>query len=191
MKKLTSVASVLSKLMEIAHWIGAVTFALLLIVSLLPGNFLSQMVVTDDPVMDSEVEVYGFSMNLFYPDGTINAAAVHIFSIGAMIIFSLMAMIFRNVYLSLKTSRGETKFSEGDTPFQKSIIRMIREMGIFSISVPVVGLICSTIAFLIMGAEVTEISVNFSSVTTGILLLCLSQVFAEGMKIRQDVDGLL
>lgn len=191
MKKLTSAASVLSKLMEIAHWIGAVTFALLFIVSLLPGNFLPQMVVTDDPVTDSVVEVYGFSMELFHTDGTINAVAVRIFSIGAAIIFSLMAMIFRNVYLSLKTSIGETKFSEGNTPFQKSIIRMIREMGIFSISVPIVGLIFSTAAFLIMGSEATEISVNFSSITTGILLLCLSQVFAEGMKMRQDVDGLL
>ena len=111
MKKLTSVASVLSKLFEIFHWIGSVTMAILL-----------------------------------YPDGTINEVAVRIFSIGAVIIFSLMAIVFRNVYLSLKTAQGETKFAEGDTPSQKSIVRMIREMGIFSLLVPIVGLAFSTLA---------------------------------------------
>lgn len=119
------------------------------------------------------------------------AAAAALFAAGALFIFSLMAMVFRNVYLIFKTAKRKTWFSKGDTPFQKDITRMVREIGIFYISIPVVGLVMSVISRLALGAEFAEVNTSIEGVVTGILLLCLSQVFAYGAQLEGDVDGLL
>ena len=103
----------------------------------------------------------------------------------------LMAMIFRNVYLIFKTAEGETKFSQGKTPFQKDNIRMVREIGIFCIAIPVVELIVSVIARIVLPVGVVETSVEMTGVFMGLVVLCLSQFFAYGMELQEDVDGLV
>ena len=103
---------------------------------------------------------------------------------GAVLILALMAMIFRNLNLIIKKS-------EGTTPFQPDNVRMFREIGIFSIAVPVVGLIMSIITRLVLGAEAAEVSNNFSGLVIGIVVLCITQFFAHGIELEKDVDGLL
>ena len=110
--------------------------------------------------------------------------ALLMFGIGAVLILGLMAMIFRNLNLIVKKS-------EGATPFQPDNLRMFREIGYFSIAVPVVGLVMSIIARLVIGVEVAEISSNFGGLVIGIVVLCISQFFAHGIEIEKDIDGLL
>ena len=43
----------------------------------------------------------------------------------------LMAWVFRNVHLVLRTTQGQTKFSVGKTPFQTANVRMLLQAGIF------------------------------------------------------------
>lgn len=62
-----------------------------------------------------------------------------------------MAMVFRNVYLIFRTAKGKTWFAKGDTPFQKDIVRMVREIGIFYLAVPIVSLLMSVVAVLVLG----------------------------------------
>ena len=69
--------------------------------------------------------------------------------IGAVIILSLMAMVFRNLYLIIKRS-------ETGTPFQPDNIRMLREIGIFAIAIPIVGLIMSIVCRLVLGVDAVE-----------------------------------
>ena len=107
-----------------------------------------------------------------------------LFAIGAVIIFSLVAMIFRNLYLIIKKS-------EGTTPFQKDNVRMMREIGIFSIGIPVIGLIMNIIARLVLGPEAAEMSNSMEGFVMGIIVLCLTQFFAHGVELEKDVDGLL
>ena len=83
------------------------------------------------------------------------------------------------------------KKSEGRTPFQPDNVRMFREIGIFSIAVPVVGLIMSIIARIVIGVEVAEISNSFEGFVIGIVVLCITQFFAHGIELEKDVDGLL
>ncbi|MCI8497508.1 MAG: hypothetical protein HFE85_04585, partial [Clostridiales bacterium] len=99
-------------------------------------------------------------------------------------IFSLMAMVFRNLYLIVKKS-------EDTTPFQKDNIRMLKEIGIFSIAVPIVGLIMSIIIRLVLGVDTVETSVRLDGFVMGIIVLCLTQFFAHGAELEKDVDGLL
>ena len=83
------------------------------------------------------------------------------------------------------------KASEDDTPFRKENIRMLREIGYFSIAVPVVGLIMSIVVRLVIGAEAAEISVGQGGIFMGIIVLCLTQYFVYGAELEKDVDGLL
>ena len=77
------------------------------------------------------------------------------------------------------------------TPFQPAIIRMVREIGIFCIAIPIVELIMSIIGTAIIGSEVAEISVTFGSIFVGLVVLCLSQFFAYGAQLQRDTDGLV
>ena len=107
-----------------------------------------------------------------------------IFGIGAVIILAVMAMIFRNLHLIFRKS-------ENSTPFQKDNIRMMKEIGFFAISLPVIGFIMSIIIRLITGVETAEISIDMDGIFMGIIVLCITQFFVHGVELEKDVDGLL
>ncbi len=191
METLTKAATVLSKLIEIAYDIGAVGMAVTLVLFLVDRSLFPGTLVQGAPVPGEAISVHGFSIVFGNPDGTINSAAFIIFLITGGLVLSHMAWIFRNVSLILRTTQGQTKFSQGKTPFQKDNVRMMREIGIFFIAITVAELIMSTIAVLVLGPETAEISVGMGDAITGILMLCLSQAFALGVKMQEDVDGLV
>ena len=135
--------------------------------------------------------MYGFRLGVLTAEGIVSWAAFRLFSAAAFLLLPLMAMVFRNIQLILRTAKGKTWFSQGSTPFQKDIVRMVREIGIFSLAVPVIGLLLSFLARLVLGAETAELSVNFGGLVTGLVVLSLSQIFAYGMSLQKEVDGLL
>lgn len=181
MKKLNKATCVLAKLMEIAHWIGAVGMVVGLVLLFTMGE---KAVVMTPGQADVEAAAYGFEITLTNSVGTLNMTALQLFCIGGAILLSLMAMVFRNIYLIMKKS-------ENATPFQKDNVRMVREIGIFLLSVPMVGLIMSIVARLVLGVDNVEASVGLDSFMVGLVVLCLSQFFAQGMELEADVDGLL
>lgn len=185
---ITNLATVLSKIIEIAHWIGAVTMVVLAVVSCAGQKALENMIKMDSP-LDNTISTYGFELKITDASGALDAKAVLMYAISAAIILSLFAMVFRNVYLILKKIKG----NDGQivNPFQNDVIRMVREIGIFLISVPVVGLTMSVISRLVLGAEYAEISVSLDSILIGIVVLCLSHVFSYGNSLQNDVDGLV
>lgn len=190
-KKLNLLALIVSKFLEILHWLAAALMLCLLALCLAAPNWLSGRLAQGAQRFGRELTTYGFTLTVAGADGSVNLAAVALFTVGAIFILSLMAMVFRNVYLIFRTAKGKTWFAKGDTPFQKDIVRMVREIGIFYLAVPIVSLLMSVVAVLVLGADAAEPSVNFEGVVTGILLLCLSQVFAYGAQLERDVDGLL
>ena len=70
-------------------------------------------------------------------------------------------------------------------------IRMLKEIGIFSISVPIGGLMMSIIARIVLGVDDVETSVNMYGFTMGVIVLCLTQFFVRGAELEKDVEGLL
>ncbi len=98
-------------------------------------------------------------------------------------------MMFRNSALILKTITGETSFSEGVTPFQKPVVRMIREIGIFLIALPLTQLFLTWIAQLLIPEA--NVSVSFLDVFLGLLMICLSQCFNYGIKLEEETEGLI
>ncbi len=191
MNKMSSIALVVSKILEVGHWIGCVGMAILLVASIASPDWVRNTLANGEVDYGRELTTYGITIAATDTAGESEISSVILFSITAIIVLALMAMVFRNIYLIFKTAKGQTKFAQGETPFQKDIARMVKEIGIFYIAVPIVGLIMTTIARFVISAPYMEFSVSMDGIITGIIILCLSQVFVYGMQLEKDVDGLL
>ena len=62
---------------------------------------------------------------------------------------------------------------------------------IFAISIPLAGLALSTVCRLILGTDTVETSVRLYGFSMGLVILCLTQFFARGVELEQDVEGLV
>lgn len=191
MTALTKAAAIFSKIFEVGYFVGAVCMVATLVLFLVARQWFPDTLVKSMQIPEEAISVHGFSIVFGNLDGTINPAAVIIFLLTGALVLGLMAWIFRNVNLILRTTQGLTKFAEGQTPFQKANVRMMREIGIFFISITVVEIIMCAVAMLAVGIETAEISADLGGLITGVLMLCLSQVFAVGMQMQKDIDGLV
>ncbi len=183
-KSIIGATLLLTKAFEILHWVGTASMLALGICSVAGRRWLQDLLEDRADEFGTELSSYGFEITVADSDGAVNMTAVLLFSIAALMIFSLVAMIFRNMYLI-------TKNAKNSTPFHADNIRMLKEIGIFSISVPVVGLLMSTVARLVIGVDAVETSVNMYGLSMGLIILCLTQFFLHGAKLEEDVDGLL
>ena len=184
MKGINKFGTVIAKILEVFHWIGAALMICATICSVVAPNQLYYFVSFDaKECCGATLDVYGFKINAPVVNGSVDMSTFLLFGICATVIFILMAMIFRNLYLIFKKS-------EYATPFQKNNIRMMREIGIFTIAIPLFGLFMSIIVRLITGLE-AEISVDMGGIFMGILVLCLTQYFIHGAKLEEDIDGLV
>lgn len=184
MKGIDKAARIMAKILEVSHWVGAGLMAAIGICAVTVPQRLKYFLDVNALKQEREISVYGFEVAAADSAGEIHMTALLLFSIGAVLILSLMAMVFRNLYLIIKKS-------EGTTPFQKDNIRMLREIGIFSMVIPVVSLIMSTIIRLAVGVDAVEISIHMDGFIMGIIVLSLTQFFAHGAELEKDVEGLL
>ena len=185
MKGINNLGKVLTKIVEVFHWVGVGLMAAAVFCALiLPDKIWYFISIDSVDRAGAELSIYGFEVYASMVNGQLDMTTFALFGIGATLILALMAMIFRNLHLIFKNS-------EHATPFSKDNIRMMKEVGIFSIAIPIVGLIMSIIIRLVIGAEATEISLNQTGIIMGIIVLCLTQFFIHGAKLEQDVDGLV
>ena len=185
MKSLNTFGKVLTKIFEVFHWIGAVGMTIAAIGIIIANSCVENFrtMVAADFVRD-DLEVYGFRINSPVLNGELNVASFVIFCIGAALLFAVVAMIFRNLHLIFKKA-------ENSTPFTKDNVRMMREIGILAIAIPVIGFILSIVMRLVSGVDYPEISIDMGGVSMGCIVLCFSQFFAHGVELENDVDGLL
>lgn len=176
---------IITKILEVFHWVGAALMAAAAVCSVAAPNWVKYFVGFDaKECCGANLEVYGFTVNAPVTNGNVDMTAFLMFGIGAVLILAVMAMVFRNLHLIFKKS-------EHSAPFQKDTVRMMREIGYFSIAVPVIGLIMSVFVRLVTGVEATEVSVDVAGIFMGIIVLCLTQFFIHGAELEKDVDGLL
>ena len=185
MKSINKLGKVITKILEVFHWVGAVLMTAATVCSMVAPDWVKYFVGFDaKDCCGADLEVYGFEVNAPVTDGNTNMLTFMLFGIGAIIILVVMAMVFRNLHLIFKKS-------ENATPFQKDNVRMMREIGFFSIAVPVIGFIMSVIIRLVTGVETAELSIDTAGIFMGIIVLCLTQFFVHGTELENDVDGLL
>lgn len=180
---------ILAKIAEVLHWcLAGIMLVVAFVVIKWPDSLNGWL---NNPMLsqDTNLSCYGFEAVVMGTDGTIQPGAAFFFALGSVVVLSLMAMIFRNVYLILKTAKGQTWFAKGNTPFQKNIVRMFREIGIFFISVSVMTII-SEIVVNLTGGELSN-GFNYLSYFIGLVFLCISEFFNYGTRLEKDLDGLV
>lgn len=190
MKKLNRAIIIISKIVEVFMWVGCGLSAV--IVGLGAAGRFDLMKFFTDAGQGNPYLISGdFLINGADAAGAPIRGAYVIFFLTMIFTFALMARCARNVHLIFKTSEGETRFSKGKTPFQPDNIRMVREIGIFLIAIPVVQMIMSVVARIALGPDMVESSLGMETLFMGLVVLALSRYFAYGMQLQNDVDGLL
>ncbi len=185
MKGINKLGKVITKILEIFHWVGTALMIAATLCSILAPKWVGNFVSFDgNECCGANLEVYGFEVNAPLTEGTVEKTSFLLFGIGATIILAVMAMVFRNLHLIFKNS-------ENSTPFQMDNIRLMKEIGIFAIAVPLIGFIMSIIVRLVTGVESAEISIDMGGIFMGIIVFCLTQFFAHGFELEKDMDGLL
>ena len=183
--KMLRAGQIVTSILEIFHWVAAAILLAGTVCTLAAPGFVKNCIkVTPIEGYGAPIEVYGFEMVLPVTGGNISMLSLFLFGIGGVLILALTAMIFRNLHRMLKNA-------ETASPFREDNIRMMREIGYFSIAVPVVGLIMSIVTRLVMGVDTVEISVNLEGFCMGIIVLALTQFFVHGAQLEEDVEGLL
>ena len=189
--KLNKAVTIISKIAEVCYWIGFDMVGAI-VISLIAGHHGLVSKLTDvDPTAGKDLTAFGFSISSVDGNGQIVWGTYLIFFITLFIMLALMAMACRNLYLIFKTTEGKTKFSKGQTPFQPDNIRMVREIGIFLLAVPIVGLVMSVVARLALSGIEVETSMDMHFIIVGLAVTCLSRYFSYGMELQNDVDGLV
>lgn len=179
----------IARLAEVVHWGLAAAMLVGTLVTVFWPTQIAEWVKTSILNGGTNLSCYGYEVVVASTEGTLNPGMVLCFTIGSAVVLALMAMIFRNVYLILKTAKGKTWFAKGDTPFQKDIVRMFREIGIFFIAISIMSLI-SEVIVNIVGGELAA-GFNYMSCFIGLVFLCISQFFNYGTRLEKDLDGLV
>ena len=159
--KLDKATRVLAKLVEVALWIGTVGMLVGLVLVLLFG----EKAVVGAAQPGETAAAWGFEIMVADFTGALDLKALMVFLSGGAVLMALMAMVFRNVYRILKGS-------EGSTPFTAELVMSI-------------------IARLLLGPGVTEVRVNMGELLVGLVVLSLSRIFARGMELEADTEGLV
>ena len=163
-------AKIITKFTELGYWMTAALMLAAGIYSFADRTFLADALAGSIRTGRLELSVLGFEFSVPTANG-IDMRAMLLYFAAAVVLPSLMAMIFRNLYLIIKRS-------ESSTVFQADNIRMLREIGIFAISIPLMGLALSTVCRLILGTDTVETSVRLYGFSMGLVILCLTQFYA-------------
>ena len=176
---------IITKILEVFHWVGAALMTAATVCSVVAPDWVKYFVGFEaKDCCGANLEVYGFEVNAPVVNGKTDMTTFMLFGIGTILILAVMAMVFRNLHLIFKKS-------ENASPFQKDNIRMMKEIGYFSMAVPIIGFMMSVVVRLVVGVEAAELSLDTAGIFMGIIVLSLTQFFVHGASLEEDVDGLL
>ena len=203
-KKLIKRASVVAWFLELLYWANtAAYFCWLLGVWYYSPDWHSGLFAVTEGVLIS----FG------YPIQDISTA-VPIFVVAmvkGMLVSGLMSLIFHNIRRIFDVSTGVDWDSIAPTPFQPANVKLLRQVGFYAIAIPLVKFFSHWLAQIIHASEqipefniitffTTTImfphklpipSISLEEIFMGVAIFCLAQIFAYGVELQTDVDGLL
>lgn len=196
---LSKATSVVAKIVEIVHWVGTMVLLAVLILTIvgpikddvdkfmIHGEYTgeSESGIEASVFVEKVVNIYDFQLNVLEENGRFSINAMRIVFIAGIVELAIWAMVFRNAHLIAKNTMNPQL-----SYFCPDNIRMLREIGIFAIASPVVSLIISVIARIVLGGN-AEIAVSMSGLVIGLLVLFLTQFFIRGAELETEVEGLV
>ena len=185
MKGISRVAKTVTKVAEVMHWVAVGLMLAATVCSFAAPQYLDLFVgIEGKECCGAELSLYGFEVCAPIENGAVNAITFGFFGVGACAILTLMALVFHNLH-------GVIQRACIATPFEKENVRKLRRVGFCFMAIPVVGLVMSAVIRLAVGAEAVEIANSLDGFVTGIAVLCLTEFFARGVELENDVEGLL
>lgn len=182
---------VLSIIIEIIYWIGAAANIIIIICSFFARDWFNRTMTSYIFENSADISLYGcFYISIAGADNSVNMTAYIVYLICSTVMSVIFALIYRYIYLILKTAEGKTRFSDGNTPFQKSIVRMLRRIGALLISIPVTAFIFDIISFFI-GIDNAYSALSYEHVIIGLFIICIAQYFSRGAALKEKTDGLI
>lgn len=176
--KMLNVGKVLTKVIEIMCYAGVVLCAAGMIWAIVSPEPLANL------YQEGKVTIYSADFDLDDPMMKSPQAVLIVMMLTGVVSNMMAALTFR------KANGIIVKAIEG-APFQPCTVKWMKEIGYLAIAMPVIGFVGSLIAFLAGGMPTSEIMLNLDGFVMGVLILCLTQVFAHGAALQSDVDGLL
>ena len=190
MKRFGKAGYVCVRVFEFFYWCAA-AFSLVLTVLLAfaPEWLMRLYGVAEQPegeVLFSQVVSHnyagGFTMTAAGSMGFDTQLQV-IMTAASIVTAALMALVFRRIGQVIRLS-GES------TPFQKPVVDRVRQVGWLFIAAPLVT-VCASLLTYVMCWPSYSFQVDVSGIVTGALVLGLTQIFAYGVKLEDDMEGLL
>lgn len=186
--KLTKATCIAAKILEVICALATLDYVAFFVLSLVRADLASKLAKMLAVQNHGELSVQGFDINILNGDSVI-AGSVAFFALAGILSFAIRTMMFRNVELILKTAAGKTSFSKGETPFQKDIVRMVREIGVFYILIPAFQIFVCATCRAVLGE--IELGVHAECAIAGFVILALSHIFSYGEKLESEVEGLI
>lgn len=180
MNKLNKVAKVLAKICEVSCWIIEVLIIILFIILVSMKDIALEFIQSG--LDNGDLTIATTNFNIMDGNGELSVSAIVVALVCGMIAFVLISMMFRNVYLIFKRC-------EIESPFTNDNVKRVCKIGIYAIAIPIIEIIVSLVG-LFIGCD-GGVVVNTFAIVFGILMLCLSQIFAYGAGLEREVDGLV
>lgn len=100
------------------------------------------------------------------------------------IVTTLGSLIFGNIYKVFKNIENDM------TPFTKENVKLIKNIGIYSIAAPFVETVIGIVMALVAKNNYFKTTIDVTAIFMGFVVLCLSQFFAHGVELEEEVEGL-
>ena len=193
--RITGIARVVCKFIEMGHWIVAVLTALILICSPIYRSLLDSVGNGRNEPDSLLIGSYGFNAQPHGTPAQYDNLTVFLWSLGSTTILVLVAVAFRSLWKVLCLAQTSVKDVEREsTPFLPQSVADVRRIGYCLIAAPLAGYVIAATAALLkyLGADMGTISLmDPSLLVDGLIALSLSQVFVLGVKLQRETNGLL
>ncbi len=174
------------RVLEALQWFGAALCLFMAVWVLLEPDWFSGLYEPTGEAMSSQLVQYGFmgGLNMAVTGQTgFDAGLQALMAVGGAATLVLGALAFRRL--------GQViRLCHGGTPFQRPVVDKVRQIGWLVIAAPLVTWAVSLLAY-IMYWPGYSFKVDASGVIMGVIILALSRIFAYGVKLEDDVAGLL
>lgn len=183
---LQKLAIVLIKVVEVFHWVGAALLLAAAVCRMVLPSMVNHLMSYDQVQAQGVMDVYGFTIE--FMNSNITAGEFAIYCVGAALLLAIVAMICCYTWAIMKSAQNHT-------PFTADNVDRLKWIGYLFIALPAAGLVFSWILTLVSQlngtGDVLNLSMNLDGFVTGLIVLCLTQYFAYGVKLEQETEGLI
>ena len=186
-KVVHNILSVICIISEIVNWVSVGLYILLFILSLISAPLFEFLMVEGRADMLMQNPTFA----AFYDyEGNVNMLSVYVHCIYGAINLSIKALVFRNINIILDTLSKKHNNTKNHSPFQESVVKRVKTIGILFIASPVFDYIADAILYF-SSDTISQITGDAYCLTLGLICFCLAHILSYGSKLEDEVDGLL